>query len=182
MTCDLVEAGIKGSDAQPLFDDGDLPVHGDATADDQVFNLLWEVGAPPIEDGKDTNNTNPPPIDYDYTVLITAFDEAGNWTECRTPRLNRVLDSRLPRWTDQDKMYIKQLPDAKLAIFWPTSDDPGPPDPTNSSNERDAVFFWVFVDSGFGWEPFHIGATYDGEYKADTNMWKSEKLLPAISD
>jgi len=176
VTCNLVEAGIKGSDAQPLFDDGDLPVHGDAAADDQVFNLLWEVGEPPIEDGKDTNNTNPPPIDYDYTVLITAFDEAGNWAECRTPRLNRVLDSRVPRWTDQDNIYIKQLPDARLAIFWPTSDNPGPPDPTNSSNERDAVFFWVFVDSGLGWEPFHIGATYDGEYKADTNMWKSEKL------
>ncbi|UCB51957.1 MAG: hypothetical protein JSV10_08190, partial [Candidatus Zixiibacteriota bacterium] len=172
VTCDLVEAGIKGSDAQPLFDDGDLPVHGDAVADDQEYNLLWEVGEPPIEDGKDTNNTYPPSIDYNYTVLLTATDEAGNWDTCRTPRLNRILDSRRPRWTNQDKIYIKQLPDAKLAIFWPTSDVT----PSNSCNERDAVFFFVYVDSGLGWETDPIGATFDTEYKSDTNMWKSEKL------
>ncbi|MGB2982152.1 MAG: hypothetical protein WBC77_13005, partial [Candidatus Zixiibacteriota bacterium] len=174
VTCDLVEAGIKGSSLQPLFDDGDLPVHGDAAADDQEYNLLWEVGEPPIEDGKDTNNTVPPDEDYNYTVLLTATDEAGNWVTCRTPRLNRILDTRRPRWSNQDDpgFYIKQLPDAKLAIFWPTSDDT----PANSCNEKDAVFFFVYVDAGSGWETDPIGATFDTEYKSDTNMWKSEIL------
>lgn len=173
VTCDLVEAGIYGSDQEPLFDDG-LVIHGDAAADDQGYNLLWEVGEPPIEDGKDTNNTSPPSIDYNYTVLLTAVDTAGNWDTCRTPRLNRILDTRRPRWSNQDDLgfYIKQFPDAKLAIFWPTSDVT----PANSCNEKDAVFFFVYVDSGLGWETDPIGATFDTEYKSDTNMWKSEAL------
>ena len=171
VTCDLVEAGIYGASNQTLYDDGAVE-HGDATADDAIYNLLWEVGEPPIEDGKDTNNTVPPTEDYNYTVLLRAEDGAGNWDTCRTPRLNRILDSRRPRWTNQEKIYIKQMPDAKLAIFWPTSDVT----PANSCNEKDAIFFFVYVDSGLGWETDPIGATFDTEYKSDTNMWVSEVL------
>jgi hypothetical protein len=172
VTCDMVEAGIYGVQNQSLFDDGDLAVHGDGTADDAIYNLLWEVGEPPIADGKDTNNTEPPPIDYNYTVLLRAEDTAGNWDTCRTPRLNRILDTRRPRWTNQEKMYIKQMPDAKLAIYWPTSQST----PANSCNERDALFFYIYVDSGDGYGTTPFGATFNTEYKPDTNMWISEKL------
>jgi hypothetical protein len=170
VTCDLVEAGIYGAQNQSLFDDGTVP-HGDATADDGIFNLLWQVGEPPIEDGKDVNNTVPPTADADYSVKFTATDSAGNWDTCRAV-LNRTLDTRRPRWTNQTKMYIKQMPDAKLAIFWPTSQTT----PANSCNEKDAVFFYVYVDSGSGYGATPIGATFNTEYKADTNMWISEML------
>jgi hypothetical protein len=171
VVCDLVEAGIYGAQNEPLFDDGDVGLHNDATADDGIYNLLWEVGEPPIEDGKDVNNTVPPPADADYSVKFTATDNAGNWDTCRAV-LNRTLDSRRPRWTNQDKMYIKQMPDAKLAIFWPTSDVT----PANSCNEKDAAFFYIYVDSGDGYGSTPFGATFDTEYKADTNMWISEVL------
>lgn len=170
VTADLVEAGIYGVQNQPLFDDGTVP-HGDATADDGIYNLLWEVGEPPIEDGKDVNNTVPPAADADYSVKFTATDGAGNWDTCRAV-LNRTLDSRRPRWTNQTKMYIKQMPDAKLAIFWPTSDAT----PANSCNEKDAAFFYIYVDSGSGYGATPFGATFDTEYKTDTNMWISEML------
>jgi hypothetical protein len=173
VVCDLVEAGIYGAQNQPLYDDGDVGVHNDATAGDGIFNLLWEVGEPPIEDGKDVNNTEPPPADADYSVKFTATDSAGNWDTCRAV-LNRTLDSRRPRWTNQDDpgFYIKQMPDAKLAIFWPTSDVT----PANSCNEKDAAFFYIYVDSGDGYGSTPFGATFDTEYKPDTNMWISEML------
>ena len=162
---DLVDGGIGGLACEPL-----------AQKNGGIFELLWEVGEPPVEDGKDANNTDPPPIDADYSVLITAIDSAGNWDTCRTAPLNRTLDSRCPRWTNQEKMYIKQMPGAKIAIYWPTSDDPGPPAPSNSCNERDAAFFHIYVDSGDGYGSTPLGATFDNEYMADTNMWISEVL------
>ncbi|MGB8657466.1 MAG: hypothetical protein WCE90_06730 [Candidatus Zixiibacteriota bacterium] len=171
VTVDLVEGGINGPANQPLYDDG-AATHGDHTAGDKVYNLLWKVGEPPIEDGKDTNNTAPPAIDYDYTVLITAYDSAGNYATCRTPRLNRILDTRRPRWTNQDKLYIKPVAGARVEIRWPTSQTT----PANSCNEKDAMFFYVYVDSGSGYGATPIGATFNGEYKADTNMWRSEIL------
>ncbi|MCK4403697.1 MAG: hypothetical protein KAW02_01280 [candidate division Zixibacteria bacterium] len=158
VTCDLVEAGIDGPADQPLDSVGG-----------GWYELLWEVGEPPIADGKDTNNTNPPLPDYDYTVLITVTDDVGNTDALRTNRLNRTLDTRRPRWIYPDSIQCTPIAGAMLTVWWDTSAD-----------ENDAAYFYVYCDSGAGSFDWLVGGTWKGEQGSlpggddRIELWSSE--------
>jgi hypothetical protein len=166
----IKDAGIDSAGYlyYPLFDDG---THGDPTPNDGEYNLLWEVTAPPIEDGKDADNCIPPDVDTDYSVLIWVYDDAGNFDTDRGV-LNRTLDTRLPRPigfncpdTVPCALHAQSLSGGRIQLFWDRDCD-----------ECDGWFFYVYVDSGFGYETTPIGATYDGEAGPEFNMWFSELL------
>ena len=158
VTCDLVEAGISGPADQPLDSVGG-----------GWYELLWEIGEPPIADGKDTNNTSPPPPDYDYTVLITVTDDVGNIATLRTNRLNRTLDTRRPRWIYPDSIQCFPIAGAMLTVWWDTSAD-----------ENDAAYFYVYCDSGAGSFDWLVGGTWKGEQGSlpggddRIELWSSE--------
>jgi hypothetical protein len=167
VTGDMKDAGIDEQDRSAM----PLPNKGGG-----VYDTIWTVTEPPILDGKDANNCNPPPTDANYSIKITACDDAGNCSTLVSSQLNRTLDTRVPRpigFNCPDSVpcaiHPQSLPHGIIQLYWDRDCD-----------ECDAFYYYVYVssDGGATWDS--IGSTYDDEYGNHTfNFWHSEMLPDA---
>jgi hypothetical protein len=165
VTADMKDAGIDALDRSAM----PLPNHLGG-----VYDTIWTVTEPPILDGKDANNCNPPAPDANYSIRITACDNAGNCSTLVSSQLNRTLDTRVPRpigFNCPDSVpcaiHPQSLPHGIIQLYWDRDCD-----------ECDAFYYYVYMssDGGATWDS--IGSTYDDEYANGTfNFWHSE-ILP----
>jgi len=163
VTADMATAGIDElvRHAMPL------PNRGGG-----VYDTIWTITEPPIIDGKDADNTVPPPIDNDYTVNVTACDDGGNCVTVTSNILNKTLDTRRPRpigyfCPDSVPCALHAVPLAggKIDLYWDKDCD-----------ENDAFYFYVWAS--FEGAPYEsLGATNIAEQlPGDFNFWHSEPL------
>jgi hypothetical protein len=137
-----------------------------------IYDTLWTITEPPIQYGKDRDNTQPPARDSLYRAWVTACDDAGN---CVTgyADLNKVLDTRRPRpigYFCPDSvpcaLVATPLPGAKIMLQWDTACD-----------ENDAFYYYVWAS--FNGAPFEsIGNTNVTEQTIGSKYysWHSEPL------
>lgn len=166
VTADMKDAGIDALDRTAL----PLPNKGGG-----VYDTIWTVTEPPIDDGKDANNCSPPSPDADYSVRITACDDAGNCSTLVSPQLNRTLDTRRPRaigFNCPDSIpcaiHAQSLPHGIIQLYW-----------NRACDECDAFYYYIYAssDNGVTWDS--MGSTYDNEFgNPNYNFWHSE-MLPA---
>ncbi|MFH2055319.1 MAG: dockerin type I repeat-containing protein [bacterium] len=169
---DFADAGIGNDSFAMLRDDG---TWGDQIAGDWVYTLIAAVGSsdsatdfdPVLEDTKDANGDEPPPNDEQFTVNVTAVDLRGNRSSQSISLTDfggapAEMDTRRPNPIDPSRLEVIDLGDGSRMIKWP-----------RSAQANDAVWFQIFVDSaGFEFDFIDVyGATYDQEYKPDTNAW-----------
>ena len=164
VTADLKDAGIDDSNHVAL----PLPYRGGG-----VYDTIWTVTEPPIDDGKDANNSTPPSTDGNYTIRITVCDDADNCNTRVSEVLNRTLDTRRPRpigFNCPDSVpcaiHAQSLPHGIIQLYW-----------NRACDEADAFYYYVYIssDGGATWDS--IGSTYDNEYgNPDYNFWYSEML------
>ena len=139
-----------------------------------TYDTIWTVTKPPIDDGKDKDNTVPPLNDAVYTVRVTACDDAGNCSTLVSNVLNRTLDTRRPRpigYFCQDTvpcaLHAVTLAHGVIQLYW-----------KKTCQEKDAWYFYVYdstESSGGKWDS--IGATYENETgNPNYNFWTSEPL------
>ena len=138
-----------------------------------IYDTVWTVTEPPIQYGKDKDNSTPPPTDNDYRVRVVACDDGGNCDTAASDTLNKTLDTRIPRpigFNCPDSvpcaLQARSMPGGRIRLVWDRNCD-----------ENDAWYFHVWADDGPGYDS--IGATYDGECGAcwpDSNIWISEPL------
>ncbi len=138
-----------------------------------VYDTIWTITEPPILYGKDADNTQPPPVDNDYSMWVIACDDVGN-CDTASGTLNKTLDSRAPRPIGYHQFCPDSVPCALtaqslaggiIALAWDTACD-----------ESDAFYYYVWANDGSGWDS--IGATSVAEQSPTSQYytWHSEPL------
>jgi hypothetical protein len=163
VTADMKDAGIDSL----IRTEFPIPYKGTDT-----YETIWEVTKPPIEDGKDKDNTTPPANDNDYTVWVTVCDDAHNCVKAQSNALNRTLDTRRPRpigYFCQDTvpcaLHAHSLAHGVIELDW-----------SKTCQEKDSWYFYVYYSTdGINWDS--IGSTYENETPdPNFNHWYSEPL------
>ncbi len=133
-----------------------------------VYDTIWAITEPPIIYGKDADNTQPPPVDNDYSMWVIACDDVGN---CDTAYgdLNKTLDTRRPRPIGYAQFCPDSVPCAltaqslaggMIALAWDTACD-----------ENDAYAFYVWALHPDSTEYDSIGYTAVDEQPISAKYW-----------
>lgn len=135
-----------------------------------VWDTIWTITEPPIQYGKDADNSTPPPTDDVYDVTVIACDDVGN-CDTASDDLNYTLDTRRPRpigFACPDTVpciHAQSLAGGLIDLYWDRDCD-----------ENDAYYYYVWAS--FNGAPFEsIGATNIIEQTNPTFVfWHSEPL------
>ncbi len=176
-----IQAIVTGSDIEAVTGDMKdagidalvrtaLPLHSTGGG---VYDTIWTVTEPPIDFGKDANNSIPPLHDSTYTIRVTVCDDADNCSTLVSEVLNRTLDTRRPRpigFNCPDSVpcaiHAQSLPHGIIQLYWDRDCD-----------EADAFYYYVYASTNGGATWDSIGSTYDDEFGNGTfNFWKSEMM------